>query len=577
VNKQKKRGDGNGYWISLFVFFIFILVNIPAISALENIDGKLIGGQSATATKAGAYAKKATGMVGESFMDDYYAIQGWEKIPSQIGVQGIDGLYVQRDASGVIRKVLVSESKSGTSILGQTNNGPQMSHQWVQKKIQELAAKREKIFNQLQNTNISAQTSAQLKKELAALPSEKDLTAIKRFTERSEVYRRRLFHSEVSEGALKIRISDIGEIAGNVETKPIDGRARIEKGREYLDAKDVREVSLRGEAPLSGEKLRIYENYFKALEQEIEPYIGQPAANKTVEALRDQYKNRVISNTSEQYHFLKEEIDKHLEQAYIAAQTPTDRMLTKTRLLAFRLSNRIPKNVRVSANAAMVAGLFSAGHAWNAYTGSEGLLEAASAVGKDSSLAGVSMYASEALIQRVNNTTIISTVTKGALGVGIATFIFDETNHIYSFAQGNIDSDQFATETAKSCAKTLVSGSAAYGAVLIGASPGGPVVMAVSIGSYVIADLTITKYEEINARNAVTIKDVLWQLPVDIQKRATIFEIEEVTGETILDPASIIGHETILDPASNGHESVLDTAPQGNQSTVLSSGYPGED
>ena len=564
----KKRKQGYREWILgiLLFCFIFLLVHIHAVPASENNDDKQTGGQSAYANKAGAYTKKVTGNVGESFMDDYYGTQGWEKLNGQVGVTGIDGLYVQRDADGVIRKVLVSESKSGTSSLGQTENGPQMSHQWVQKKIQELAVQRENILNQLQKTDITPQRTAQLREELAALPSEKDLAALKRFTENSEAYRRRMFHSEVSEGALRITISDIAEMAGSIETKPVDGRARIEKGREYLNAKEPREISLRGEAPLKGEELRIYENYFKALEQELEPYMGQPAARNTVEALKERYKNKVTSNTSEQYRFLKEEIDKHLAQAYQTAKTPVDKMLAKARLLNFRLSNRIPPNLRATANAAIVAGLFSsAGHAWSVYAGGEGLLEAASAIGKDASLAGSSMYVSEALIQRVNNTTIISAATKGALGVGIATFIFDETNHIYSLAQGDIDSDQFVTETAKSSAKALISGTAAYGAVLMGASPGGPIVMVVSIGSYVIVDLSITKYEEINARNAVTIKDVLWQLPLDIQKRATILKIEEATGETILDPTSI-----------NGHGSVLDIDSQGNYPTVLSPDYSNE-
>ena len=71
-------------------------------------------------------------------MDEYFKKSGWEKIQGEVGVNGIDGLYVKRDKDGNITNVLMSESKYNTSQLGDTKDGKQMSKDWIIKKLDNL-------------------------------------------------------------------------------------------------------------------------------------------------------------------------------------------------------------------------------------------------------------------------------------------------------------------------------------------------------------------------------------------------------------------------------------------------------
>ena len=51
--------------------------------------------------------------------------------PARIGNQGIDGLYFRTDGQGNIRSLLVAEAKYGSSGLGTTSSGQQMSERWI--------------------------------------------------------------------------------------------------------------------------------------------------------------------------------------------------------------------------------------------------------------------------------------------------------------------------------------------------------------------------------------------------------------------------------------------------------------
>ncbi len=81
---------------------------------------------------------KIKGNISEQLMDEYFKKSGWEKIQGEVGVNGIDGLYVKRDKDGNITNVLMSESKYNTSQLGDTKDGKQMSKDWIMKKLDNL-------------------------------------------------------------------------------------------------------------------------------------------------------------------------------------------------------------------------------------------------------------------------------------------------------------------------------------------------------------------------------------------------------------------------------------------------------
>lgn len=83
---------------------------------------------------------KAVGEISENLMNKYYQSSGWTKIKGEIGINGIDGLFVKK-RNGTIIDVLVVESKYNKSGLQHTNNGQQMSKQWVSQKVKDLQDK----------------------------------------------------------------------------------------------------------------------------------------------------------------------------------------------------------------------------------------------------------------------------------------------------------------------------------------------------------------------------------------------------------------------------------------------------
>ena len=74
------------------------------------------------------------GSINENIMNKYFQSTGWSKIESEIGRNGIDGLFVKR-RNGVIYDIIIAESKYNKSGLQHTNHGVQMTKQWILKKI----------------------------------------------------------------------------------------------------------------------------------------------------------------------------------------------------------------------------------------------------------------------------------------------------------------------------------------------------------------------------------------------------------------------------------------------------------
>lgn len=88
-----------------------------------------------------AQINKLKGDIAENLMDTYFLKNGWKKLEGEVGCNGIDGLYVKFDKEGNITQVMVVESKYGTSQLGKTQSGTQMSKEWLLKKLDDLIQK----------------------------------------------------------------------------------------------------------------------------------------------------------------------------------------------------------------------------------------------------------------------------------------------------------------------------------------------------------------------------------------------------------------------------------------------------
>ena len=85
-------------------------------------------------------ANQKVGSISEQVMIRHFEGSGWQQIRGQVGRTGIDGLLIKRNSVGIVREVLVAESKYNTSKLQSTSHGQQMSHDWALRKLAQLRA-----------------------------------------------------------------------------------------------------------------------------------------------------------------------------------------------------------------------------------------------------------------------------------------------------------------------------------------------------------------------------------------------------------------------------------------------------
>lgn len=84
---------------------------------------------------------QVVGTINENLMNRYFTSSGWTKIEGEIGRNGIDGLFIKKNNEGIIKEVLIVESKYNKSGLQDTEYGQQMTKQWIIKKIEDLKLK----------------------------------------------------------------------------------------------------------------------------------------------------------------------------------------------------------------------------------------------------------------------------------------------------------------------------------------------------------------------------------------------------------------------------------------------------
>jgi hypothetical protein len=128
------------------------------------------------------------GALNENLMIRYFEYSGWTRIEGQVGRTGFDGLFVKFE-DGVIKDVLIVESKYNTSSLQSTNFGIQMSEDWIRRKMVELKMR---------------------------FPNEDIYQKIDPFIE-SNAYRAVLWNLKVEEAALNIGLSKLKGKGGAVD------------------------------------------------------------------------------------------------------------------------------------------------------------------------------------------------------------------------------------------------------------------------------------------------------------------------------------------------------------------------
>jgi len=138
------------------------------------------------------------GSINENIMNEYFKSTGWTKIEGEVGRNGIDGLFIKRK-NGVIVDVMVVESKYNKSGLQHTNNGKQMTKQWVSKKIEVLQKK---------------------------YPNNKDYNAIEKYIE-NDSYRAFLWNLKTSEKNLIVSLKKVHDKSGNIMTSNLKGGEKM--------------------------------------------------------------------------------------------------------------------------------------------------------------------------------------------------------------------------------------------------------------------------------------------------------------------------------------------------------------
>ena len=123
------------YLLSILHIRIFILLFILFFDPLYGKDTAYL-----TDSRIQGRLNIINGASAECVMHQFYSGSGWIQVEGEVGRNGIDGLYYKKKR-GVIREVLVSESKWNTSRIGYSGKHKlikQMSKEWILKTLSRL-------------------------------------------------------------------------------------------------------------------------------------------------------------------------------------------------------------------------------------------------------------------------------------------------------------------------------------------------------------------------------------------------------------------------------------------------------
>jgi len=138
------------------------------------------------------------GSINENIMNKYFQSTGWKKIEGEVGRNGIDGLFIKKE-NGVIVDVLVVESKYNKSGLQHTQNGQQMTQQWILSKIENLQKK---------------------------YPEDENYNVIKRHIENNN-HRTLLWNLKTENDNLIISLKKVNDDIGKAQTQNIVGNEKM--------------------------------------------------------------------------------------------------------------------------------------------------------------------------------------------------------------------------------------------------------------------------------------------------------------------------------------------------------------
>ena len=86
----------------------------------------------------------AVGTINESLMDRFYTSSGWKSVSGQVGRTGIDGFLMKMDDSGVVRDLLIVESKYN-KVLVNLQRARSVTEQQQRERVQKIEGGKAKI------------------------------------------------------------------------------------------------------------------------------------------------------------------------------------------------------------------------------------------------------------------------------------------------------------------------------------------------------------------------------------------------------------------------------------------------
>lgn len=159
-----------------------------------------------------AQINNKVGAINESLMNKYFKSTGWTKLEGEVGRNGIDGLFIKK-RNAVIVDVIIAESKYNKSGLQHTQNGKQMTNQWISKKLEVLQTK---------------------------YPKNLEYKAITQHV-KNDNYRALLWNLKTTEDKLLISLTKVHDKNGVISTSSLKGNEKMKvnfSGNQNIDIKN---------------------------------------------------------------------------------------------------------------------------------------------------------------------------------------------------------------------------------------------------------------------------------------------------------------------------------------------------
>lgn len=423
---------------------------------------------------ANAWKNKSIGEIGEKTMRSYFQDNGWSeiKIPTKNPLNGIDGVFVKRTPSNIIKDVLIVESKVNTSQENYLISGEkQGSKAYNLKKI---------------NDGLSLTTDPSLKKDLLKIRDKIEKDLARSIEHRVQLDNRQI---RITHRTLLSPIDYPNEI--------IKGEPRIVADFEYSNPKNL------------------YEKHIsESITKETQKFLSNKSLTQTQVDTAVNNLNKNLNSgkgiTDSIFSSIKDIPDPRILPEGFKINSPLSRVLGRTlpnTKIQNPASNIALKNSLQKAAVAggMVFAFESAEALYDYLRGDENLDEFCSKVEKGAiggALTTATFLPAERILTHANpiEPVLARILPNGNLlcATNAGLFVVSIEMGLASFElwTGHIDSNEFKRKAKESIIKGTAVGGATYVALYFGVNSTGIVPFAIGFGTYLIVDFGIKEYQK---------------------------------------------------------------------------------